>query len=113
MQIGDKEKKGVSGMVSLRPGTPGIANDQDIKGIRRIKMDYTHEYQYESLAGSIVVEACKDYRKASKRLKKNPDDYKAFLCKRDCEKFFRSRYFGIICDLDPEILMNRITEAYV
>ena len=49
-------------------------------------MDYTHDYYYESLAEGIVAEAC---------------------------KFFRSKYFGIICDLDPDILMNRITEAYV
>ena len=84
-----------------------------MKGIRKTKMDYTHDYYYESLAEGIVAEACKDYRKASRKLKKDPDDYRAFLTKRECERFFRSKYFGIICDLDPDILMNRITEAYV
>ena len=76
-------------------------------------MDYTHDYYYESLAEGIVAEACKDFRKAAKRLKKNPADYSAFLCKRECERFFRSKYFGIICDVDPEMLMAKIVEIYV
>lgn len=50
---------------------------------------------------------------ASKKLKKDPTDYRAFLSKRECEKFFRSKYFGIICDLDPEKLMMKIVEIYV
>ncbi len=76
-------------------------------------MDYTHENQFESLAEGIVASACRDYRIASKKLKKDPTDYRAFLSKRECERFFRSKYFGVICDLDPEMLMTKIVEIYV
>ena len=37
-------------------------------------MRLEREYGYESLAANIVIEAAKDYRKALKKLKKDPDN---------------------------------------
>lgn len=74
-------------------------------------MDWSHNHQYESLAEGIIVQACNDFSMALKRLNKNPEDYSAFLLKKECEKFFRSRYFGKLTSLDPELLMLKLAEV--
>ena len=40
-------------------------------------MRFDTEYGYESLALNIVVQAAKDYRKALRDLRKDPDDFDA------------------------------------
>lgn len=74
-------------------------------------MEWSHNRQYESLAEGVIVQACNDFAEAVKRLKRNPNDYKAFLEKRECERFFRSGYFGKLTSLDPELLMLKLAEV--
>ena len=40
-------------------------------------MRFDTEYGYESLALNIVIQAAKDYRKALRDLRKDPDDFDA------------------------------------
>ena len=65
---------------------------------------------YESLANAIVLQAVKDYRVALKRLKKHPNNKDAAIERDSIERFFRSGYFGILTDIDPEYLIDRLNE---
>ena len=71
-------------------------------------MRFNTEYGYESLALNIVVQAAKDYRKALRDLRKDPDDFDANVNMDDCERFFRSVWCETIISVDPEILMKKL-----
>jgi len=55
---------------------------------------------YQELANAIIIQAAKDYRKALKY-----DDIKM---KRDCVRFFRSKWFKTLTELDGEILIEKL-----
>ena len=71
-------------------------------------MKFDTEYGYESLALNIVIQAAKDYRKALRDLRKDPDDFDANVNMDDCERFFRSVWCETIISVDPEILMKKL-----
>ena len=71
-------------------------------------MRFDTEYGYESLALNIVAQAAKDYRKALRDLRKDPDDFDANVNMDDCERFFRSVWCETIISVDPEILMKKL-----
>ena len=71
-------------------------------------MRFDTEYGYESLALNIVIQAAKDYRKALRDLRKDPDDFDANVNMDDCERFFRLVWCGTIISVDPEILMKKL-----
>lgn len=71
-------------------------------------MHLEREYGYDSLAANIVIEAAKDYRKALKKLKKDPEDFSAGVMKCECESFFRSVWYHTICTVDPKILVEKL-----
>ena len=52
---------------------------------------------YENLANAIVLQAVKDYRLT---------DDEAELA--EIERFFRSDWFGVLTDVDPEYLIRRL-----
>ena len=52
---------------------------------------------YENLANAIVLQAVKDYRLT---------DDEAELA--EIESFFRSDWFGVLTDVDPEYLIRRL-----
>ena len=52
---------------------------------------------YENLANAIVLQAVKDYRLT---------DDEAELA--EIERFFRSDWFGVLTDLDPDYLIDRL-----
>ena len=52
---------------------------------------------YENLANAIVLQAVKDYRLT---------DDEAELA--EIERFFRSNWFGVLTDVDPEYLIRRL-----
>ena len=64
---------------------------------------------YEELANAIVLQAVRDYREAVKKLSrgKNRD---AQDTKDECLRFFRSKWFSLLTDLDPEFLIRRLDE---
>ena len=57
---------------------------------------------FEELAQAIILQAVKDYRLH--------DD----AAERDSiEQFFRSRWFGVLTNLDPEMLISRLRRLQV
>ena len=65
---------------------------------------------YQNLANAIVLFAVKDYRDALKRLKKKPNNKLAADERDDIERFFRSGYFAILTEIDPEYLIDRLNK---
>ena len=68
------------------------------------------EDPYQNLANAIVLSAVKDYRDALKRLKKKPNNKLAADEGDDIERFFRSGYFAILTEIDPEYLIDRLNK---
>ena len=63
---------------------------------------------YEKLANAIVLEAVKDDRTALKRVARHPKDRDGLAVKNECERFFRSGWFGVLTGIDPEMLMRKL-----
>lgn len=65
---------------------------------------------YENLANAIILQAVKDYKKALRQLEGNPRNQEARHDKVRLEKFFRSQWYGVLTELDPERLMAGVKE---
>lgn len=63
---------------------------------------------FEKLANAIVLQAVKDYRTALKRAARHPKDRDGLAVKNECERFFRSGWFGVLTGIDPEMLMRKL-----
>ena len=63
---------------------------------------------YERLANGIIFQAVDDYRKARKDLKLNIHNHEARLILNDCERFFRSEWFGVLTALDGKNLLSQL-----
>ena len=63
---------------------------------------------YERLANAIVLQAVKAYRTALKRVARHPKDRDGLATKNECERFFRSGWFGVLTGIDPETLMRKL-----
>lgn len=63
---------------------------------------------YQALANAIVELAVKDYKKALKYHYRHPDrkEYRDEI--DSLERFFRSGWYGMLTDLDGEVLMADI-----
>ena len=59
---------------------------------------------YENLANAIVLQAVKDYRKALKY----PNSRMALCECRSIERFFRSGWFSVLTNIDPEVLITKL-----
>ncbi len=76
----------------------------------KIVRNNIYERVWEDLAQAIIVQAVKDYRLARARLKKKPDDVIGKKLKREVEAFFRSCWYGILTDVEPEIILRGLQE---
>ncbi len=65
---------------------------------------------WEDLAQAIIMKAVEDYRKARRRVRHFPDQKGAQATIREVEKFFRSRWFAQLTDIDGEMLIKRLME---
>ena len=65
---------------------------------------------YLIIAEKILNRAATDLRDSDRRLKNDPDDYRAFLMKRECESFFRSDWVILILKDDPDRIIKKILE---
>lgn len=65
---------------------------------------------YEKLANAIILQAVNDYRKALKRLKKNPENKMASYTKKECERFFRSGWYTSLTAINPEMLIEKLNK---
>lgn len=65
---------------------------------------------YVELANAIIEYACRDYEKALRYLKsgKTKDKFQAEKMKNNCERFFKSQWFGVLTEIDGESLMKII-----
>lgn len=71
----------------------------------------------ENLRYAIIKQACIEYDEALTYLRGKPpsldDEYlRMTKQKGECEAFFKSEHFAIICNLDGEILMRTIRQKY-
>lgn len=68
---------------------------------------------YEKLANAIILQAAKDYRAVLSQRQKYPE-HKAYIdVQRELETFFRSRWFRALCDLEGEMLIQKLREEVV
>lgn len=64
---------------------------------------------YENLANAIIIQACKDYKKAYKRyLRKYRSTDKPDTELMELEHFFRSAWYKTLTAVDGEYLMDRL-----
>lgn len=76
----------------------------------------------DNLRFAIVKQACVDYEHALKYIRSHTrkpkckrEEVKLLAAqrrKRGCEVFFTGNYFGMLCDLDGELIMNTIRHKY-
>ena len=67
---------------------------------------------YENLAQAIILTAVKDYRAAKRKLRNNPQHKGAAADCRSIERFFQSRMFGNLTQLDGEILIAQLQDEF-
>ncbi len=63
---------------------------------------------YEELVNAVILLAVKDWRSAVRMLKRKPDNDLAWQTKRECARFFRSRWFGRLTRLDGSLLLEKL-----
>ena len=63
---------------------------------------------YQALANAIVELAVKDYKKALKAHSKHPHNKEYADEVRSLERFFRSGWYGMLTNLDGEVLMASV-----
>ena len=72
------------------------------------KRERVEDYDYERLAEQIIIRAAKDYLNALKRLFRHPENPTALATKEEIEMFFRSKWFQVLSDLDPNVLIEGV-----
>jgi hypothetical protein len=68
---------------------------------------------YENLANAIVLQAVRDYREALARAASHSAKDCYQRNKADLERFFRSGWFGVLTNLDLELLIGRLNQEVV
>lgn len=63
---------------------------------------------YQALANDIIEQAVKDYRAALKVLRRHPDSKAAMAEAMEIERFFRSGWYGVLTEIDPDYLIKRL-----
>lgn len=58
--------------------------------------------EYENLAGAIIVQAVKDYKRALEKGERGR--------KSECVRFFRSDWFKVLTTMDGEFLIRKLKE---
>lgn len=62
---------------------------------------------FNELANAIIIQAAKDYRKAL-RSSGSRKSFCEWTDKAAIERFFRSEWYTVLNNLDPEILISRL-----
>lgn len=71
------------------------------------------QVEYEALAQAIVLQAVEDYRSARRRLRRPDTRPSAQAAIRHLEHFFRTRWCGMLADIDGEKLIQNLKEEPV
>ncbi len=87
-------------------------------------IDYDFRQPYEDFGNAIIVRACDDYVDALKELKKpkptDPKKEKGWVTKqynaiqeiRNINRFFRSRLYSFITEVDPDYIIQRLIKEH-
>jgi hypothetical protein len=65
-------------------------------------------YCWMDLAGSIILKAVDDYRRAMRKVRRCPGAEKSQAQIRECERFFRSDWFRVLTEVDGEDLIRQL-----
>ena len=65
---------------------------------------------YEDLIYAVILQACKDFRTATIRIRRYPNDLLAQRMRADVERFFLSDWFAFLCPYDGEWMLNVLKE---
>ena len=65
---------------------------------------------WEDLAQAIILKAVDDYRRARRKARYFPDQKEAQETIREVERFFRSRWFAQLTDINGEYLIRKLKE---
>lgn len=68
------------------------------------------ENPYEKLANAIILQAVSDYRRALRKVKKNPKNRDAIDGALQIERFFRSEWYQVLTSVDGEYLIEKLRE---
>ena len=87
-------------------------------------INYDSRQPYEDFGNAIIVRACEDYVQALEQLKKpkpsDPKKEKGWVAKqynalqeiRNINRFFRSRLYSFITEVDPEYIIQRLIKEH-
>lgn len=89
----------------FQAGLVGIMKNSKLAYVTNIEL-----LPEKRLANAAIMQAVLDYRCALITVRKHPEDNNAKRMVFECERFFRSKAFGIYCDLDGEALMYKIQD---
>ena len=64
--------------------------------------------RYAEFANAIIVSAVREYRSYLRKLARNENDRNSIIRIEELEDFFYSGWFGILTDLDPNYLIDRL-----
>lgn len=65
---------------------------------------------YELLANGIVLQAVRDYREASRKLRGGRKNVDAQFMKNECLRFFRSGWFQTLTSVNAEYLIRKLDQ---
>ena len=68
---------------------------------------------WEDLANAIILQAVEDYRLARKVLRRRPEWQPALRMQRDTTRFFQSRWFARLTDMDGASLLKGLREEAI
>lgn len=69
---------------------------------------YRPDPGWQGLANAIIKRAADDYMNSLRALKRNPYSTDAKRKLKESERFFKSAYYKILSDIDPEMLLSRM-----
>lgn len=65
---------------------------------------------YEKLANAIILQVVKDWRAARRKLKRKPQNESARIELGNCERFFHSKWFTTLTDVDGAVILRKLYE---
>ena len=67
-------------------------------------------YNIENLSNAIIVQAVKDYEKAYRKMIKNPQDKELIDSVKKIERFFHSKWYSELTNLDADKILSFVRE---
>ena len=67
---------------------------------------------YEALANAIIEQATKDFRKAQRKLRKDPNSINARRTARETEVFFCSDWFKVLTAVSGPTILKQLKEEF-